>query len=109
METLMIAMLMTLMLVIIAAGSVAYCIAVGKKAKRASARTEALSDALNNYERRIEELEERVIDLREKALENGSQSVTEDERKAEAQYEEMHKYQLQDYGLRFGGVSTNEN
>ena len=105
----MIALLVTLMLVIIAAGTVAYCVSVGKKAKRAVARSEALTEGQEWLSKRVGELEDKLIDLREKALENASQSATEDENKTEEQYESIQKYQLKDYGLRFGGISTDED
>ena len=109
METLMIAILFTLMLVIIAAGSVAYCVSVGKKASRAIHKTEALYEERVSLFERMEQLEDKYAILLDKSLQSAPQSATRDVDRANEQFDRLQAFQPKNYGLNFEGVAHDED
>lgn len=94
---------MLFMLTLLIAGSVAYCVKVGREARTARQTAEALCDALNHAERRMDEMGVQLATLRE----NAPQSATEADKKAAEtarQFDAMQGFALPpEYGLRFGG------
>lgn len=94
-----------LMLIIIILGTVAYCVTVGRDARRASNYAASIYDEQIAAHTRLDECEREIARLKEEIAQNGSQSVTE---RVNKQYEELQAYQPQNYGLRFGGI-TDEN
>lgn len=97
-------LLIVLMLVIIALGSVAWCYRAAKNARHARHNSDVAFDALSRLERDIEELRGKVIRAEMEAAQNAPQSAR-DERTAriERQYAKMQEYQLHDYGMTFDG------
>lgn len=94
MDIILIAILMAFMLLVITLGAVAWCYAAWKKASRAEAKACALSDALLSSEKRLDDMEEQILKLREKALESAPESPRDEvmdelDRKRESQYEEL--------------------
>lgn len=95
------------LLTLLIAGTVAYCIKVGRDAKIARQTAEALCDALRHAERRLDDMGVQLATLHE----NAPQSATEADKKAaeiERQIAALQGFTLKDYGIRFAG-GANEN
>lgn len=102
--------ILLLMLLIIICGAVGYCVAVGKKARRAAQYSEMAFDALVRLESRCEEQAQEIASLKDKAAEIDSQSAKRDKKadRYDRQYAALQSFQLKDYGLRFSGSDTGD-
>lgn len=101
MEILSTALIM-LMLLLIISGTVAFCVMVYRKARRAASFAEVALDAVTRHDTRLDEMDERITDLREKVAQSASESATD---KANRQFADMQDFQLKNYGLNFGGAN----
>lgn len=102
-----IAILIVFMLVVIALGAVAYCVKVGRDARRQRHHAEAAVELATAAHRRCDELEEYISTLREEAAQIDAQSVKRDERdeaskERERQYENLMNAKIPDL-LNLGG------
>ena len=100
MDLIFIAIIFTVMLLLLIAGTVTYCAIAHRDARRAFHNSEVAFDALTRLERDVEEMHGQIIDLRLKAVEKPTESDTDT---ADAQYERMQAFQPKDYGLTFAG------
>lgn len=101
--------LIIFMLLIIAFGSVMWCVAVSRDARRAKNNSIIAEDMANRVSERLYILEARVSDLADKTPQNAPQEPTADDRtraRMERQFDKLQEFQLHDYGLNFGGIKT---